>query len=388
MTRIAIIADSHWDEHSRFEECQRIHSWMARDMAERGVDLLLHAGDVYERKSTPRERLAVAAWLTSVAELRPVVIVRGNHDAVGDLALLGKLDTRHPITVEETAAVHVVAGVAVGCLAWPRRAELLARAGESHGATEDAARLALQNVVRGLGQEMEEHAGPRILLAHAMVRGSVTSTGQPLVGCDMELGLEDLSHAGAHLVALGHIHMGQEWETVDGAPVVYPGSPRRSNFGELEAKGYLVATFDGAKLLHIERVETPATPMILVEGRMVDSECEQTLVAFRTMALDERPAVSGAEVRLRYHVAADERELGRQNAQLWRETFDREGAVHVQVEEVVIPTTRARAPEVAAATGVGEQLRALWAARGDVPPEARGMELVRKAELLSSEVAA
>lgn len=383
-TRIAIIADSHFDEHSRFEETVRIHTWIARDMAERGVDLVLHGGDLYERKSTPRERLAAAAWLTSVAELRPVVIMRGNHDAVGDLALLGKLDTRHPIIVEEGAAVHVVAGVAVGCLAWPRRSELLAQA-ESHASAEDAARVALQNVVRGLGLEMGEHAGPRVLLAHAMVRGSVTSTGQPLVGCDMELGIEDLDLASADLVALGHIHKAQEWDisTVAGLsrPVVYPGSPRRSNFGELEAKGYVVATFDGSRLVSVERVETPATSMIHVEANV------QELAGYWTLVADDAPeddAVLGAEVRLRYHVDADRREAGQRLAAHRKTELERAGAVHVQVEEVVIPTTRARAPEVAAAPGLAEKLAAYWEARGTTPTEDRARELVRKATSLET----
>lgn len=385
-TRIAIIADSHFDEHSRFEETVRIHDWIARDMAERGVDLVLHAGDVFERKSTPKERLAVAAWLWRVAELRPVVIVRGNHDAVGDLALQGKLQARHPIVVEEAAAVHVVAGVAVGCLAWPRRSELLAQA-ESHASAEDAARLALQNVVRGLGLEMARHAGPRVLLAHAMVRGSVTSTGQPLVGCDMELGLEDLSLADAHLVALGHVHMGQAWETADGAPVVYPGSPRRSNFGELEAKGYLVVEFDaeGADEVRVTRVETPATPMLHVTGAMADGECPETGEPIRVLMLDDVPQeLAGAEVRFRYSVPADERERARILADGWKTTFEFDGAVHVQVEEVVIPTTRARAPEVAAAPGLAEKLVAYWEARSTTPTEDRARELVRKATSLET----
>lgn len=389
MTRIAIIADSHWDQDSRFAECERIHNWIARDMAERGVDLCLHAGDVFERKSTPKERLAVAAWLWSVAEHRPVVMVRGNHDAVGDLALMGKLQTRHPIIVEEAAGVHVVAGVAIGCLAWPRRSEILARA-ESHAGAEDAAGVALRNVIRGLGLEMAAHEGPRVLLAHAMVTGSVTSTGQPLTGCDMELGLTDLSLANAQLVALGHIHMGQAWETTDGAPVVYPGSPRRSNFGELEAKGYLIVEFDDegpirAGDVKVTRVETPATPMIHVTGAMADDECPETGADIRVLMLDEAPeGLAGAEVRFRYQVPADERERARILAAGWKSTFEFDGAVSVQVEEVVIPTTRARAPEVAAAIGLPEKLAALWENRGTTPAEDRARELVRKATSLET----
>ena len=98
---VAVVADSHFDEASRFEECQRLHAWIADDMAARGVDVVLHGGDLYERRSTPAERRAASDWLRVVADRCPVVIVRGNHDALGDLPLLAKLRTKHPIRVED-----------------------------------------------------------------------------------------------------------------------------------------------------------------------------------------------------------------------------------------------------------------------------------------------
>ena len=54
--QVAILADSHFDEHSRFAECVRVHDWIADDIAARDVDLVLHAGDLYYRKSSPPER--------------------------------------------------------------------------------------------------------------------------------------------------------------------------------------------------------------------------------------------------------------------------------------------------------------------------------------------
>lgn len=259
--RVAIIADSHFDEGSRWEEGLRIHDWIVRDLELRGVDLILHAGDVFERKSTARERLEVARFLTAAASLAPVVVVRGNHDALEDLAIFGKLETRHPVIVEEAAAVHVVAGVAVACLAWPRKASLLAATGDTgKEAGERSAGDALRNVLRGLGLQLEAHDGPRVLLSHAQVCGSRTSTGQPLVGCDLEVGLEDLALCGADFYALGHIHLPQDW-TINGAPVVYPGSPRRTAYGELEEKGYVVATLEAGRPVGWDRIPTPAAPM-------------------------------------------------------------------------------------------------------------------------------
>lgn len=362
MTRIAIIADGHFDEGSRFEECVRLHRWIAADLVEREVDLVLYAGDIYDRRSTPVERLAVVDWLQSVTDHCPVVIVRGNHDPVRDLELLGAIDGQHTITVEEGAAVHVVGGVAVACMAWPRKAQLLAMAGPR--AQEETSQLAsevLRDVLRGLGGVLALHDGPRVLLAHAMVSGSETSTGQPLVGCDLELGLADLALASADFVALGHIHKGQHWDH-GGVPMVYPGSPRRTAFGELEAKGYVVAEVERGRATW-QFVEAPATAMVLLsywwssDGMLVDAAGAQ-------LHENDVPDVRGAEVRLRYEVASDQRDAARTVVAEVAVWLNAGAAVEVKVEEVVTATTRARAPEVAAAKTLPEKLRAYWAARG------------------------
>ena len=379
--RIAIVADSHYDETSRFDECVRVHEWIAADLEERGVELVLHSGDVFERRSTPAERRAVADWLGRVTARAPVVIVRGNHDAVGDLALFERLRARHPVTVEEAIGVRVVAGAAIACVAWPRKAELLALLGADadQERSGEIATTALRDIIRGFRGALEAHDGPRILLAHAMVDGSVTSTGQPLVGCDMSLDLSSLGLAGASLVALGHIHKGQEWAIGD-VPVVYPGSPRRSNFGELEPKGYVVAEFDGARLVGWERVETPATPMVHVGGCWTGADLDVEL-------FPADPILAGAEVRLRYSVPSDARAAARARAEAWSAAAREHGrAVSIKIEEQIEALARARAPEIAASPTLPDKLDALGAARGEELGERRE-RLVGKALELERESA-
>lgn len=370
--RVVIVADSHFDEHSRFDECVRLHTWIAEDADARGVTLTLHAGDVYERKSTPRERLAAAAWIQRMATLGPVVVARGNHDAVDDLPLLAELETAHRVRVVETAGVLTPSGsrITVGVLGWPQRSRIhaiLAAHGLDAGRemTEAAARDALRAVIAGLGAEMQQYSGPSVLLAHAMVRGSVTSTGQPLVGCDMELGLEDLALAKADLYALGHIHKGQHWD-VAGAPAVYPGSPRRANFGELEPKGYVVAEFDDRRLLGWEFVEAPATPMVHIEAQWYDEHIG--LPGGLDASIDSG---AGAEVRLRYLVPSDQRESARAAALELRDKLLAAGALAVKLEEEVLTEQRSRSPEVAEATTLADKLDAYWASKGFDPGERR-----------------
>jgi exonuclease SbcD len=406
MIRVALIGDSHFDEGSRFQECVDIHDWMAEEIRRCGANIVLHSGDVFERKSTPAERAAVAAWLTKLADHCPVVVVRGNHDALNDLSIFSRLRTRYPLIVEEGAAVHKVEAwasgmrgatspgtLAIGCLAWPRKAELLASTGAIGQDAQQLAQEALRSVLRGLGAEMADHDGPRILLAHALVTGSMTSTGQPLVGHELELDLSDLALAGADLYALGHIHKAQDW-AINGAPVVYPGSPRRTSFGETERKGFIVADFDetreGWRCVSWSNVETPARQMILAQARwdrarreLVLSD-ESELLLHGTYDDAGHPIARDAEIRLRYEVESEERDPARTAANACRDYWLKLGAHSFKVEEEVRANKRAKAPEVATAKSLGDKLQAYWASRGTPEPERR-QSLLSKLSIIEEE---
>lgn len=378
--RIGVIADSHFHFGLRWEECVRVHDWIVRDGAERGVELWLHAGDIYERASTPDERRAVAAWVQRATDVAPMVLVRGNHDAPRDLEILARLETRFPVIVEEAFGVHVVAGVAVAALAWPQKAAIMAGARSIAEADLEAAE-SLRAVLRHLGAELDRVAEglPRLLVAHAMTRGSETSAGQPLVGCDFELGIEDISLARADLYALGHIHKGQSW--THGAPIVYPGSPRRTAFGEIEPKGYLIVDASPGSATW-KLVETPCAPMFLGEDAW---DGERGRFEREWAGLPE--TVEGAELRLRFTVAAEHMDAACKAAENVRSYLLEMGAVHVKIDPVPRPTSVARAPEVARAKRLGDKLLALWKARDAMPEQAAAASMLEMADELDSEVA-
>jgi DNA repair exonuclease SbcCD nuclease subunit len=358
--------DHHFDEHGRFEECVRVHRFIAEEVARQRPDVFLSAGDIYERASTPKERAVVAAWLTEIAETCPVVIAKGNHDRPLDCELLGRLRTRHPIVVEEACGVHHVGGAAIAVVAWPSRSSVAAMAGgELAGeALDDETRRELQHVLRGLGDELARHDGPRILLVHALINGARTSHGQLLRGGELNVGLEELGLAQADIVVAGHIHAAQAFE-YGGVPILYTGAPFRTAFGECEEKSILAAEVRrGAATWR--RIPTPAAPMELREGRFVDGVLD--------VAIPEH--VEGAEVRLRYAVAADQREAAAREAEALAAALRARGAARVKLEPVVHAELRARAPEIALARGVAEKLRTLWEARS------AGLEPERQERLL------
>lgn len=374
------IGDDHFCEDIRFEECCAIHDWVVDLSREEQVDLVLCSGDIYERASTAIERRAVADWIVSQAEVSPIVIAKGNHDRPWELELLRRLRTRHPVIVEEAAGVHHVAGAAIAALAWPDRAAIFAQAGSQAGA-DGKMRDALQAVLRGLGEELARHDGPRILLAHCMVDGSLTSTGQPLLGLPINVSLADLALARAHLGIFGHIHRAQFWD-IDGAPHGYVGSPFRTDFGQLEPKTVSIAEFDGSRLVSLRHVETPCTKMIHVEdewGLQPDGTGPCWLAAGEPIEL------VWAEVRFRFRVPADLRESASRAAEKWRDEALRRGAKAVKLEPQVIAERRARAPEIARAVGIREKLEAYWTSTA-FDPGARHEELLGKAAQLEEEV--
>ena len=387
--------DHHYKRGDRWVECLRIHAWILDEVRHRRPALFVSTGDLYDGPSTPEERIALASFLVGVAEVCPVLVCRGNHDRPRDLELLGGLASRFPITVEEGAGGHLIrtpepldrevgpddivtdfTPIAVGAFAWPSRPSIMralgARSSEEVGAL---GREALRSVFRGLGDRLRLEAaeGRRtILVGHAhVVSATVQEDGQPLpFGEQIAVGLEDLELAGAEATLLGHIHLAQRWDRPAG-PIAYCGSPFRNTFGEADAKSITSLRFLGSGGVELERIPTPAAPMVLIRS------------------LEELEAKRGeltpdAEVRLRYDVQPQDREAAAAAVAAATGGLD---VSRLKIEERVQSTTVARAPEVAAARGTAAQLVELWKRGGD-EDLAQGLEsptvrraLARLAEL-------
>lgn len=379
--RVAIVSDQHFDVANRFEETVRVHQWIAEDIAQRGVDLILLGGDLFERKSVPADRNAAGEWLLSLSHTAPVVGVYGNHEEPNDLEVFNHLDGPHFVRFYDRPAVHVARGIAIGLLPWPKKAQLHAWLGGS-SSVEDSGRIAgemLRDVIRGLGAELAAHDGPRVLLAHAMIDGAKTDHDQPVIGADMALSLAEIALAGAHFVALGHVHALQEFE-VDGAPVVYPGAATHRNFGEPgPGKGYVIAEFDEAGLVGWDRVEAPCTPMVLLDFEW--DPVAQNFAGRDARRLERMEGMTGADVRFRYRVDWDHQEAALTEACKWIDKLCQVVA-DAKVDPVVKPKSAARAPGVAKAETLPAKLDAFWDARGELPnPADRERLKARVAEI-------
>lgn len=389
MTTIFAISDTHICATSpRWPECQRVLGWFA-NLALSGADLVIHCGDLYDRASTPVDRAFAASWLMRIASACPVIVVRGNHDVSRDLEILAALSSEHPIHVCEQPTVIVEAGVVVQCLPWPRVAELAARTGATGADLDERAREALRDVLRGLecdARSLREGAhrdsspdAPVILATHALITGAITSHGQPLVGGELALGLADLALAEADVMIAGHIHAPQQWDH-GGKRIAYCGSPFATAFGEHEGKSVVRLGVEDDGRVSFSRIVTPAQRMIDVRAEVADPARDPS--AFGLGDLPSGPVfahdghridVAGHQVRLRYVVEAGCRELARAEAAKLRDGWLAAGAERVVVEPEVLVASTARAPEIARATTVREQLESMWVARSDRPPDADGV---------------
>jgi len=100
---------------------------------------------------------------------------------------------------------------------------------------------------------------PTVLAAHGTLTGSESSSGQRMIGKDIEFTLGDLALAQVKIAILGHIHKRQEFR----APTFsafYSGSITRLDHAETEDKGFYIHRYDQGRFLS-EFVKTPARVM-------------------------------------------------------------------------------------------------------------------------------
>ncbi len=317
MTRVRCLAlaDSHFSGRpgGKLVECEAIHLEIADEAAADGATLTVHAGDLAHAASTPDERAAEARVLTRLATFGPVVLVRGNHDTRRDLAIFRRLRTVHPILVAEEPTVFVVAGVAVACLPWPDIGDLTTAA-RAAGGTGTAAEIgrAYRASIAALAAQVEREAGelPRVVVSHAMIQGASFTGEQPRdVRCDLAIGVEDLGVIRADAYVVGHIHRGQAWD-LRGTPVIYPGSPYRTDFAELEPKRYLLLDVGDGPAVVTPRA-TSAAQMLCLEATL-DAATGVLQAALAPEHGVERAFMLGdarnADVRVRYRFEPTRRE--------------------------------------------------------------------------------
>ncbi len=290
-----IIHTSDWHLGRRFEresleDDQRAFlGWLTTLVEERQVDLVVVAGDVYDR-SLPAED-AVTLLDRGLDGLRAagaeVVLIPGNHDSARRLGFgagrqaLGGVhvfaDDRHPPVPHVFAAGDErVALVAVPFLD-PHVAP---------GATSDDTALrpaTHQSVLAAALDAGREGLGaldriPSIAVVHAFVSGAGLSDSERTLAIGGADQVDPAVLDGFDYVALGHLHRPQR---IGGSEAVaYSGSPLPYSFSEAHPKSVRLLEVDGGRLAGVTTVPVPVGRKVVtltgpLEGLLTDPAHER-----------------------------------------------------------------------------------------------------------------
>ena len=233
--------------HSRADEHRAVLAEVTAIAAERAVDLVVVAGDLYETAApTPESESIVNRALLGLAEVAPVLAVAGNHDnprrlaAVEPLLRLGRITmVAEPRSPADGGVVRFDAadGTPVQAALLPfvsqrsiiRADELMGGAGfENAQAYAERMQRVVAALCAGFGADTVN-----LVVAHAFVHGGMAGGGERPAHLVDEYALSAVDFPPtASYVALGHLHRPQHM--LGPSAIHYCGSPLQLDFGEQE----------------------------------------------------------------------------------------------------------------------------------------------------------
>jgi len=299
--------------HDRAAETAAALEEVDRIATEHEVDLVLVAGDVFDRPIPPVDALALGlGGLLRLAEGRPVVAVAGNHDSPE------LFDALAPLVRDRGRGVHLIGSIRrpedggvlgpeqlgvpalIGCLPFLREGrvvDFMRDAGEWYG--QYAERIAA--LCTAFDTALVARAGTDLvplLVAHFMVGGvKVGGSERELHVGGAYVASAQAIPPGPQYVALGHIHAPQ---AIPGSPVPgqYAGSLLPLDFGEAgETKRVVIVDAEPGRLATVSSIPLASgRPLVRAEGTWdeLDARAEE----LRDVYLDLTVRVGGTDTDL------------------------------------------------------------------------------------------
>jgi DNA repair protein SbcD/Mre11 len=256
--------------------------FLVETVRERAVDLVVIAGDVYDRAIPPVPAVDMLSdALRRLSGLATVVLTPGNHDSAVRLGFGAALmtdrvrilaDAAHlaePVVLDDPDGPVAVYGI-------PYLVPDIARHTLATSPDEPLARSHQAVVGAALDRvraDLAERPGTRsIVVAHAFVGGAEPSDSEQ----DIRVGgvdrVAESAFAGIDYVALGHLHGPQR--VGDSDRIRYAGSPLAFSFGERhQHKSVTIVDLDPSGGVAVELVPAPV-PRRLVDVRGTMAELE------------------------------------------------------------------------------------------------------------------
>jgi exonuclease SbcD len=326
------------------------------------VDLVAITGDVYDRASEPGSRNRAAEYIRDLARESGVLIVRGNHDAPGDLEILSKLEVGYRVTVDESPNVHHYDHVAIQTIPWLTKAKWQSLHPEA--SKEEGDKTVSQMVIEFIKNSVLLNQDKKlIVIGHMTIAGAQAQNHQQMGADGVTLGAYDMDDAGVWAAILGHIHLRQ---TFSGERFFYNGSIAALDYGEFPEKFFSVldtntGNVEWIKLNTVNRIDINAhwSPA----GIGMDLE---------KVDLD---SLEGSRVRVNLRVeGGDNVEAAKKQIE---EFLAGENVLEFKINPQVLPLEAVRAVEISKSTSMKDKLTTYWEAT-EPPPEATQMGMQDK----------
>jgi len=282
---VRVIHTSDWHigrsfERLSLEDDQRAFgAWLAEAVVEHRVDVVVIAGDLFDRAAPSGE--AVACFVDLLEDLRrtgvALVAIPGNHDSATRLSLAGAFSQGAELYLETEEVdypepfVLERAGLRVGVLAVPFRDPLIARAPRPDAAGRPRTRTHEHVLADALevGRERLAHleVDATLCVAHAFVATAEVSDSErhPIGGADV---VSASCFDGFSYVALGHLHRPQ-W--IARPSLAYSGSPLPYSFSEAHRKSVRLVEFSTDGTVEVTEIPIPVgRAVVTLTGTLAD----------------------------------------------------------------------------------------------------------------------
>lgn len=365
--KILHLSDIH-AKGSNLAEINKVCSFIVDQARKENPDLIIHAGDTFDRSDIDLDSQAVKFmfwFFSALADVAPVSIIIGtkSHDGsassvfehiraafpihVSDmpeqvLLFQGEfLDPPGPFRPDWTARPDAILSI----LPAPTKKFFQTESSIQVGETEIA--RGITKILAGFGVTAAEYDCPHILSGHFNVSGAFVSGTQTLTGVDIEVSRQQIDMGNFDLVCLGHIHKAQQI----GDNIFFAGAVSNNTWGEMDTKGfYLHNTVPKGQARILQDsffIETPTTKMFDLSYDFTDGNVDISPI------LAAKLSKGPSKVRLRIKVFVDEVE---QLDIPGIEMFFRAEDAELTLEIIRMPRGNVRSARIQDLEGLGEKI--------------------------------
>lgn len=330
---LRILHSADWHLGRRFErnsledDQKAFLRWLCQTVTEESVDLVVIAGDVFDRALASEEAVALLDdGLDGLLQCgTKVVMIPGNHDSARRLGFAAKRQAAagiHVVSADEQACRPRVIECANGaiCVAAipfldPHSATTFRYEGEgprTHGSILEAAIATARDSLEGTLSSL--------LVAHGTVIGATRSESERTVqiGGATAIGADALE--GFDVVALGHLHRPQSVNKNDA--IAYAGSPLPYSFSENHTKSVRIINIGDNGKPSFSLKEIPVGRKVItlsgpLEAILGEQSYEEFCDYFVSVELDDPIPISQAmekiQERFSYAVGLRYRNIGQRS---------------------------------------------------------------------------